>query len=86
MKKDKKEGSISFPINQEAKEIFRRLRLADIASFEGYVFVSRFGRHLAEASVWEAWNLGRKRVGHAFAPYEADTHQPQNFIESSMVT
>jgi integrase len=68
--KDKKEGSINFPISEAAREIFVRMRSCDLVSFEGYVFVSRFGRHLAEASVWEAWNLARKRVGHAFAPYE----------------
>ena len=68
--KDKKQGAITFPINIEAREIFIRLRSAGVVSLDGYVFLSRFGRHFAEASIWEAWNLARKRVGHCFAPYE----------------
>lgn len=68
--KEKKEGSIIFPINQEAREIFYRLRSASIVSLNDFVFLSRFGRYLSEATVWEAWNLARKRVGHNFAPYE----------------
>jgi integrase len=68
--REKKEGSIAFPISAEAREIFVRLRTANVVSLNDFVFLSRFGRHLSEATVWEAWNLARKRVGHAFAPYE----------------
>jgi integrase len=72
IKKDKKEGSITFPISPEAREIFLRQRSAAIVSLNEYVFLSRFGRFLSEATVWEAWNLARKRLDppHEFAPYE----------------
>ena len=68
--KEKKEGSITFPINPQAREIFSRLRNVIAIDRDQYVFLSRFGRFLSEATVWEAWNLARKRVGHSFAPYE----------------
>lgn len=71
VKKGKKEASISFDIGLRAREIFLKYRTqAKVVSLNQYVFLSRFGRHFAEASLWEAWNQARKRVGHNYAPYE----------------
>lgn len=69
--KEGKEASISFPINEEAREIFLRQK-GNILSFNGddFVFKSRFNRHLSEDTVWEAWNRARKKINHSFAPYE----------------
>lgn len=68
--KDKKQGSIVFPISEEARQIFLKLRSANVVSLNEYVFLSIYGRNLSEAAVWEAWSVARKKVGHSFAPYE----------------
>lgn len=72
IKKGKKESSIKFPITAAAREILLRYRSAQVVSLNSYVFLSRFGRNFAEASLWEAWNQARKRLDppHEFAPYE----------------
>lgn len=68
--KEKKEGSLTFPINKEAREIFNRQRKADIVSLNDHVFLSRFGKNFSESAIWDAWKHARDRVGHSFAPYE----------------
>lgn len=70
IKKGKKEASITYDMGPLTKEIFLKYRTAKIVSLNQFVFLSRFGRHFAEASLWEAWDQARKRVGHKFAPYE----------------
>lgn len=70
--KEGNEASISFPINAEAREIFIRQRKVMAINGDDFVFKSRFNSFLSEATVWEAWNLARKRKGieHSFPPYE----------------
>lgn len=73
IKKGKKEASISFDMGPISREILLKYRTqAKVVSLNQYVFLSRFGRHFAEASLWEAWNLARQRLDppHEFAPYE----------------
>lgn len=67
---DKKEGSISFPMNPMAREIFERQRKLDITRHDSFVFLSRTGKFVSESTLYGAWDCARKKLGHSFAPYE----------------
>lgn len=67
---DKKQGSISFPINPVAREIFMRHRILDITPINAFVFLNKFGKPVSESTLWGAWDCARKKLGHSFAPYE----------------
>lgn len=67
---DKKQGSIDFPINAVAREIFQRQRQQKITALNSYVFLNKFGKQVSESTLWGAWDCARKKLGHKFAPYE----------------
>jgi integrase len=68
--RDKKQGSIEFPINAMAREIFMRQRSQKITSLNSFVFLSKTGKPVSETTLWGAWDCARKKLGHKFAPYE----------------
>ena len=70
VKEDKKEGSLIFSMNDEALEIFRKYRRAEVVSISSFVFLSHSGKQVSEDALWEAWSNARKILKHKFAPYE----------------
>lgn len=67
---DKKQGSIEFPINAMAREIFQRQRQQKVTALNSFVFLNKFGKPVSESTLWGAWDCARKKLGHKFAPYE----------------
>lgn len=70
VKKDKKEGSLTFPITKEAREIFQKYRKSQVVSLNSFVFLSMKGGAVSEDALWESWKKSREILGHSFAPYE----------------
>lgn len=70
IKLDKKQGSIQFPINETAREIFLRQRTLDITPINSFVFLNKNGGPVSESTLWGAWDCARKKLNHKFAPYE----------------
>jgi integrase len=70
IKKDKKEGSITYPLTMGAREILYKYRTAQVISLKSFVFLSNTGGAVSHDALWEAWNIARKKLGHTFAPYE----------------
>ena len=74
-RKSIKEGeasSLTWNLNAETREIFMKYRnkkIMDINWKDQFIFINRYGNHVSDETLRDAWNNARKKAGHNFVPY-----------------